>query len=79
MLGFLIGKVSEEDLLGAAKADPDGPEAICAATFCVGMTRSLTGNRKAAIEMLRRCVDTGLRGSVAYESAKAELERLESE
>jgi tetratricopeptide (TPR) repeat protein len=75
---YLIGGLSEADFLAAAasrNANTDRKQR-CEAWFYAGMTNLLHGNKPAAVEFFRKCVETEGKSVIEYQFAKAELKTL---
>jgi Flp pilus assembly protein TadD len=74
---YLLGKVSENDLITAAGPLAGDRQKQCEVWFYVGMKRLLAGDKPAAIQDLHKCVDTGVKMASEYLFAEAELKELE--
>jgi lipoprotein NlpI len=72
---FLLGKMSEQDLLAAADSveEKKRPEQQCEAWYYVSLKRLLNGDRAGAAEALRKAVATGEKTTNEYDFAEAEL------
>jgi lipoprotein NlpI len=75
---FLLGKMSEQDLLAAADSveEKKRPEQQCEAWYYAGLKRLLNGDRAGAAEALRKAVATGEKTTNEYDFAEAELKDL---
>jgi lipoprotein NlpI len=72
---FLLGKLSEEELLAAAAA-PDARkerDRYCDAWFYVGIKWLLAGDSAAADARFRKCLATEMKPNIHYQFAQAEL------
>ncbi len=77
--GFLLGRVSEADLLAAASS-PDAKQdqgQHCEAWYFAGMKRLLDGDKTTAIDYFHRCVATRDKDYCEYILSLAELQGLE--
>jgi len=75
---LLLGKISEQQLLEAAKSQDLTREdqQLCEALFYAGSMRLIRGDQQGALELLRRCVQTGVTDFAEYAGAKAEINGL---
>ena len=75
---FLLGKMSEQDLLAAADSveEKKRPEQQCEAWYYVGLKRLLNGDKAGAAEAFRKAVATGEKTTNEYDFAEAELKDL---
>ncbi len=78
-LAFLIGKISDEQLLiEAQRGDSlEIAQRLCEAYFILGETALASGERSKAIDLLESCIGTGITGYVEFRLARQELRRLE--
>lgn len=76
---YLLGQLSEEDLLQRARQGTifEISDHECEATFWIGERALAEGRKEDAIKWLQRCVNTGFMSDSEFKMAKAELERLE--
>jgi len=75
--GFLSGSLSEEDFLKAA-ADGNkwlAREQECEAYWYAGATRLAAGDKETAKAYFEKCVATGVRNFIEYDSARTALSR----
>ena len=72
---FLIGKMSEQDLL-AVKSVEEHPEQQCEAWYYVGLKRFLNGDKAGAAEAFRKAAATGDKTTNEYDFSEAELKDL---
>jgi len=72
---FLLGKMSEQDLLDAADSveEKKGPEPQCEVWYYAGLKRLLNGEKACAAEAFRKGVATGEKTTKEYDFAEAEL------
>ena len=72
---FLLGKMSEKDLLAAADSGKEKkrPEQHCEAWYYAGLKRLLNGDKAGAAEAFRKTVATGEKTTNEYDFAEAEL------
>jgi lipoprotein NlpI len=78
---YLIGKMTEADLLGAVGAIRDPKKArrgACAAWFYIGTKHLLEGDKKAAQEDFQKCLSTDEKNYGEYQLAQADLNELGS-
>jgi len=75
---FLLGKMSEQDLLAAADSleEKKGTKPQCEAWYYAGLKRLLNGDGAGAAEALRKAVATGEKTTNEYDFAEAELKDL---
>ena len=75
---FLLGKMSEQDLLAAADSveEKNRPEQQCEAWYYAGLKRLLNGDRAGAAEAFRKAVATSEKTTNEYDFAEAELKDL---
>jgi lipoprotein NlpI len=73
--GYLLGQVTEPELLGAASGSKL-PGRVCEGYYYAGMMRYLIGNDDLAAEYFGKCVATGERGYAEYQMAKAQLKAM---
>jgi lipoprotein NlpI len=75
---FLLGKMSEKDLLAAADSleEKKGTEPQCEAWYYAGLKRLLNGDRAGAAEAFRKAVATDEKTTNEYDFAEAELKDL---
>ncbi|MGV3660010.1 MAG: tetratricopeptide repeat protein [Prosthecobacter sp.] len=80
IIQFLLGRLSEQDLLAAAKAtNPqknDGQH--CEAWFLAGMKHLASGDKQQAVDCLEKAVATHADMAAEHAMARAELARLET-
>ena len=72
---FLLGKMSEQELL-AANSVEEHPEQQCEAWYYVGLKHLLKGDRAGAAEAFRKAVAAGDKTTNEYDFAEAELKDL---
>ena len=72
---FLLGKMSEQELL-AANSIKEQPEQQCEAWYYVGLKHLLNGDKAGAAEAFRKAVATGDKTTNEYDFAEAELKDL---
>jgi lipoprotein NlpI len=75
---FLLGKMSEKDLLAAADSveEEKRPEQQCEAWYYAGLKRLLNGDKAGATEAFRKAVATGEKTTNEYDFAEAQLKGL---
>ena len=75
---FLLGKMSEKDLLAAADSveEKKGVEPQCEAWYYAGLKRLLNGDKAGATEAFRKAVATAEKATNEYDFAEAELKDL---
>jgi len=75
---FLLGKMSEKDLLAAADSGEEKkrPEQQCEAWYYAGLKRLLNGDKAGAAEAFRKTVATGEKTTNEHDFAEAELNDL---
>ena len=75
---FLLGKMSEQDLLDAADSveEKKGPEPQCEARYYAGLKRLLNADKAGAAEAFRKAVATGEKTTNEYDFAEAKLKDL---
>jgi lipoprotein NlpI len=75
---FLLGKISEQDLLAAADSvdEKKRPEQRGEAWYYVGLKRLLNNDKAGAAEAFRKAVATGEKATNEYDFAEAELKDL---
>jgi lipoprotein NlpI len=76
---FLVGELSEADFLKAAESADEGVSKAqrCEAYFYAGARHLINRRTAEAKEYFQKCVATGLKSFAEYQSAQAELKRLE--
>jgi lipoprotein NlpI len=76
---FFLGEIGERDLLsiGAAGSDRRAQELQCTAYFYAGMKRVLEGDYAKARQYFRKCLELDVPTVAEFQSAQAELKRLE--
>lgn len=81
--GFLTGKLSEEDFLKAGlegtQVEKEARAEKCEAYYYAGMKRLIDGDKAAARDYFKKCLDVGAKEITAHASAEAELKALDSE
>ncbi|MHC4663970.1 MAG: tetratricopeptide repeat protein [Planctomycetota bacterium] len=79
-LRFFAGEIDETDLLEATGSENRKieREQTCAAYFYAAEMRLARDDINGAKELFKKCVDTDARTAIVYDSARFELERLES-
>lgn len=77
---FLVGQMNEADFLKASESTEGkvDKEQHCEAYFYIGTKRLIAGDRVGAKDCLAKCVATGVREFLEYQSAVAELKLLKS-
>jgi lipoprotein NlpI len=73
---FLLGKMSEQDLLAAADSIQERPDQQCEAWYYAGLKRLLNGDKAGAAEAFRKAIATGEKTTNEYDFAEAELKDL---
>ena len=75
---FLLGQISENELLKAASSDIPVKDQgrHCEAWYFIGMRRLQAGDKQAAVDDLRKCVDTQKTDYCEYILAQEELKNL---
>lgn len=78
LAAFLIGKLSQDDLLTAAASTDAAKDANqhCEAWFYIGMKALLAGDKKTAAADFRKSIATKRRNFFEYQLAKAELNEM---
>jgi len=78
LAGYVLGKVTQADLLAAAKSPDTKKEAgqLCEAWFFSGMKSLLAGDKTAAADSFRKCLATEQKIFVEYQFAQTELKSL---
>lgn len=76
---FLVGQMTEEDLLKAAESKDAFEQKLrlCDAHFYLGVKRLLDKDKEGAAESLKKVLDSDVRYRGPYTSAQSELEALE--
>ncbi len=73
IIGFLLGKVTEEKLLSRAKEGDESKNRVCEAYFYLGMYKSYAGDAKGAQDAYQKAVDSGAKDSEEYIEAQRRL------
>ncbi len=73
---FLLGKMSEAELLKAAAAVPSPDKPLCEAYYYAGMKRLIAGQKIEAADYFRRCLATRQTTTAVYPLAHAEAKKL---
>jgi tetratricopeptide (TPR) repeat protein len=76
--GHLLGKISETELLAAAKSPDKKKESdhLCEAWFYIGMKKLLRGDNHGAQACFNKCLATGRKDYTEYYFARSELKAL---
>ncbi|CAN5874636.1 hypothetical protein BH11VER1_BH11VER1_30510 [soil metagenome] len=76
--GYLLGRISEAELLAAAKStnDPTEQGQLCELWYYAGMKKLLAGSKAGAGVYFRKCLATKIKIFVEYQFAEAELKAL---
>ena len=79
LAGFLVGTVTEADLLdAAANKDPKTTDARrCEACFYIATVHLIAGDKPIAVDYYQQCVSKPFYNSREYVSAAAELQHLQ--
>jgi tetratricopeptide (TPR) repeat protein len=79
LAGFLVGTVTEADLLNAAaNSDPKTTDARrCEAYFYIATVHLIAGDKAIAVDYYKQCVSKPFYNSREYVSAEAELQYLQ--
>ena len=82
ILGFLLGKMSADELVAKAKSiegeDTSEKERLCEAYYYIASEQLFSGKKKAAHESFEKCIATDVTDYTEYTSSKAELARMDS-
>lgn len=73
---YLLGKMSDADLLNAAKSDNKTGQ-LCEAWFYVGMKKLLSGDKTGAQDCFQKSLATNQKDYTEYHFARAELKSLQ--
>jgi len=78
LLGYLLGTVSEEELLASTKGDdPKVSQAqVCEAHFFIGQKMALAGNAQQAAAHFKKAMETNASHLSAYRGSEMALKRL---
>jgi lipoprotein NlpI len=78
VLGYQLGKVTEEQLLSATEGDNSEVTNAqrCEAYFFIGQQMALEGNAQAAAESFRKATETKVSHLSAYRGSEMALKRL---
>lgn len=76
--GYLLGNMSEADLLAAAKSTDATTEQgqLCEVWYYAGMKKLMAGSRAGAGVYFRKCLATNIKIFVEYQFAEVELKAL---
>ena len=76
--GFLLGSVTEADLISAAKVPdkPPHPDQFCQAYYYIGIKKLFAGDKKAAADYFHKSLDTKMHSATEYQLSGAELKAL---
>ncbi len=76
--GFLLGRISEADLLTAAASSDTKKDSgqRCEAWYYIGVKHSLNSDTAAAAENFQKCIATGKKNYIEYQFAAAELKAM---
>ena len=76
--GYMLGKVTQADLIAAAKSPDKKTESgqLCEAWFYSGMKRLFDGDKTAAADHFQKCLATEQKIFVEYQFAQTELKSL---
>jgi tetratricopeptide (TPR) repeat protein len=76
---YLLGRVTEADLLKDARSSSERTNTtrLCEAYFYAGTKQLIAGDKEAAINYLKKCLETQAKEEAEYTSAEAELRFLE--
>ncbi len=79
LAGFLLGKVTQDQLVAKARESDDVPAHLCEAWFYIGMSNRFLGDIKSAKVNFQQAIDTGSNQSEEMVEARRELAFLQSE
>jgi len=74
---FLLGKVTQDQLLAIAKTGEGSPERLCNAWFYIGITKRFAGDTPGALDSFQKAVSTGAKTTEMYIEAQRQIADLQ--